>query len=193
MVTATDVSHENADLAVVDLVAVPAPLALDPDRVRAALREAAGIKGDDAIGFAQLLDRLSNQHRDQRSMIPGCRPDEVLDDLALDSDQGRDRLSILAVHVRQQPLEVEMHGVLVGCGLQRLLIGRNELAETLHPLRENVRGHETIAQHFLSPLCPRGCHLFASSPWPLERAYRLEAIDTTRGYGMQRGSKDERQ
>ena len=29
--------------------------------------------------------------------------------------------------------------------------------------------------------------------WPLDRAYGLEAIDTTRGYGMQRGSKDERQ
>ena len=48
MVTATDVAHEDADLAVVDLAAVPAPLALDPDRVRAALREATGIEGDDA-------------------------------------------------------------------------------------------------------------------------------------------------
>src|SRR5215470_9125374 len=193
MVTATDVSHEDADLAVVDLATVATPLALDPDRVRAALREATGIKGDDAIGFAQLLTRLANQHRDERPVIPGRRTDEVLDDLALDIDQGRDRLSILAVHVRQQPLEVEMHGVLVGCGLQRLLIGHNELTETLHHLRENVRGHETIAQHFLSPPCPHGVHLFASSPWPLDRAYGLEAIDTTRGYGMQRGSKAERQ
>src|SRR6516165_3133567 len=106
-----------------------------------------------------------------------------LQDLSLDIDQGRDRLSILAVHVRQQPLEVEMHGVLIGCGLQRLLIGHNELAETIHHLRENVRGNETIAQHFLSPLCPRRYHLFASSPWPLDRTYGLEAIDTTRGYG----------
>src|SRR5215510_7272648 len=127
-------------------------------------------------------------------MIPGRRADEVLNDLTLDIDQGRDRLSILAVHVRQQPLEVEMHGVLlVGFGLQRLLIGHHERAETLHHLRENVRGHETIAQQFLSPLCPHGCHLFASSPWPLDRAYRLEAIDTTRGYVRQRGSKEERQ
>src|SRR5215471_19010897 len=131
MVTAADVSHEDADLTVIDLAAVPAPLALDPDRVRAALREAAGIKGDDAIGFAQLLDRLSNQHRDERPMIPGRRPEKVLDDLALDIDRVRDRLSIPARHVRQQTMEVEMQGVLVGCGLQRLLIGHHELAETL--------------------------------------------------------------
>jgi len=59
---------------------VPAPLTLDPDRVRAALREAAGIKGDDAIGFAQLLDHLSDQLSDQGPMIPGSGANEVLDD-----------------------------------------------------------------------------------------------------------------
>ena len=63
----------------------------------------------------------------------------------------------------QQPLEVEMHGVLVGLGLQRLLIGHDELAQTIHHLIEDVGGDETIAQQFLSPLCPHGCHLFASS------------------------------
>jgi hypothetical protein len=114
-------------------------------------------------------------------MIPRRRPDEVLDDLALDIDQGRDRLSILAVHVRQQPLEVEMHGVLVGFGLQRLLLGHHELAETFHHLRENVRGHETIAQQFLSPLCPHGVHLFASSHCPVDTGCCLEAIVRTRG------------
>jgi hypothetical protein len=72
-----------------------------------------------------------------------------------------------------------MHGVRVGCGLQRLSIGHHELTQTIHHLREDVGGHETIAQHFLSPLCPCGYHLFASSPWPLDRAYGLEAIDTT--------------
>ncbi len=45
---------------------------------------------------------------------------------------------------------------------------------------------------FLS-LCPRRWYGFASSPWPLERAYGLEAMDTTRGYVRQRGSKEERQ
>jgi hypothetical protein len=79
-------------------------------------------------------------NKSQRPMIPRRRTDEVLDDLALDIDQGRDRLSILAGHVRQQPLEVEMHGVLVGFGLQCLLIGHNELAETIYHLLENVRG-----------------------------------------------------
>src|SRR5262245_6680748 len=193
MLVVRDVPHVDPDLAIVDLPPVAAPLALDTHRVRAPFGETAGIKSDDAIRLPQPLDHLSDQHLDQGPVIPGRRADEVLDDLALDIDQGRDRLSILAVHVRQQPLEVEMHGVLVGFGLQRLLIGHNELAETIHHLLENVRGHETIAQHFLSPLCPRGYHLFASSPWPLDRAYGLEAIDTTRGYGIQRGSKDERQ
>ena len=108
----TDISHIDPDLAVVDLPPVPAPLALDPDRVRAALREAAGIKGDDAIGFAQLLDHLPDQHSDQWPMIPGSGANEVLDDLSLDIDEGGDFLGILAVHVGQQPLEVEMD---MGC------------------------------------------------------------------------------
>src|SRR5262245_51289239 len=147
--------------------------------MRAALWEATGIKGDDAIGFAQLLDDLSNQHGDQGPMVPGSGANEVLDDLALDLDEGGDGLGILAMQVGQQPLEVELHGVRAGFSLQRLLIGHHELAQTLHHLREDVGGHKTIAQYFLSPLCPRGCHLFASSPWLLDRAYGLEAIDTT--------------
>jgi hypothetical protein len=51
----------------------------------------------------------------------------------------------------------------VGLGLERLLIGHDALAQTLHHLMEDVGGNETIAQQFLSPLCPHGCHLFASS------------------------------
>ena len=58
MVMARDVPHEDADLAVVDLAPVATPLALHAHRMRAPLREAAGIKGDDAIGFPQLLDHL---------------------------------------------------------------------------------------------------------------------------------------
>jgi len=37
---------------------------------------------------------LSDQHLDQRAMIPGCGADEVLDDLSLDVDERRDVLSI---------------------------------------------------------------------------------------------------
>src|SRR5215813_5383192 len=84
----------------------------------------------------------------------------------------------------QQPLEVEMHGVLVGFGLQRLLIGHHERAQTLHHLRENVRGNDTIAQHVLSPPCPHGCHLFASSHCPVDPGCCLEAIVITICYGM---------
>ena len=67
-------------------------------------------------------------------MIPGRRADEVLDDLSLDIDQGRDVLGILAGQVGQQPLEVEVHVALAGLGLQRVLIGHDELAQTVHHL-----------------------------------------------------------
>jgi len=53
--------------------------------------------------------------------------------------------------------------VLTDLDLQRLLIGHDELAETIPHLIEDVGGHDTIAQQFLAPLCPDGCHLFASS------------------------------
>src|SRR5215472_10166731 len=96
-------------------------------------------------------------------MIPGHRAEEVLYDLALDIDEGGDLLRILAWQMRQEPLEVEVHGVRVGLGLECLLIGHDELAQPIHHLMENVGGDETIAPQFLSPLCPHGCHLFASS------------------------------
>jgi hypothetical protein len=44
--------HEDANLAVVDFAPVAAPLAFDPDRVRASLGETARIEGDDAIGMS---------------------------------------------------------------------------------------------------------------------------------------------
>jgi len=96
-------------------------------------------------------------------MVPWCNTDKVLQDLSLDIDPGRDCLGILAWQMRQEPLEVEVQGVRVGLGLKRLLIGHDELAQTLHHLMENVGGDKTIAPQFLSPLCPHGCHLFASS------------------------------
>ena len=114
-------------------------------------------------------------------MIPWHRADEVLDDLALYLDERRDVLGILAWQMGQQPLEVEMHGVLVGCGHQRLLIGHDELAQTIHHLLEDVGGHETIVPYFLSPLGPHRVHLFASSHCPVDIGGCLEAIVRTRG------------
>ena len=66
------------------------------------------------------------------------------------------------------PLEVEVHGVVGGLGLKRLLIGHDELTETIKHLMEDVGGHETIAQQFCSSLCPRRCYLFASSHCPVD-------------------------
>ena len=79
-------------------------------------------------------------------MIPGRCPDEVLDDLALDIDQGRDRLSILAAEVGQETRQIALHMGLAGLGLQSLLIGHDELAQTVHHGAEHVRRHETVPQ-----------------------------------------------
>ena len=54
-------------------------------------------------------------------MIPWHRADEVLDDLALDIDERRDVLGILAGQVGQQSLEVEVHVAVAGLGLQNVL------------------------------------------------------------------------
>src|SRR6267378_3335770 len=48
MLVPRDVAHEHAHLAVVNFAPVTAPLALDADRVRAALGEATGIERDEA-------------------------------------------------------------------------------------------------------------------------------------------------
>jgi len=58
MLLTTDVAHEYTDLAVVDLAPVAAPLPFHPYRMRAPLGKATGIKGDDAIGFAQPIGHL---------------------------------------------------------------------------------------------------------------------------------------
>ena len=59
-----------------------------------------------------------------------------------------------------------------------------QLAQPLHHLMEDVGGDETIAQDFLSPLCPHGVHLFASSPWLVNMGCCVEAIVITICYGM---------
>src|ERR687887_109969 len=117
-------------------------------------------------------------------MIPGYRADEVLDDLAFDINEGGDLLRILPLQIGQQSLEVEVHVVPTDFGLQSVLIGHDELTQTMHHLREDVGGDETIVPYFLSSLCPHGVHLFASSHYPVDIGCCLEAIVRTRGYGM---------
>ena len=60
MLVAADVAHKHTDLAGVDLAPVATPLALDPHRVRAALRKTTGIEGDDPIGFPQPRGHLAD-------------------------------------------------------------------------------------------------------------------------------------
>src|SRR5437763_28585 len=106
-------------------------------------------------------------------MIPWPRTDEVLDDLALDIDECCDVLGILPGQVGQQSLEVEVHVALAGLGLKSLLIGHDELVETIHHLMEDIGVDNAIAQYCLSPLCPHGVHLFASSHCPVDTGCRL--------------------
>src|SRR5215468_1551074 len=117
-------------------------------------------------------------------MIPGRRADEVLEDLALDIDEGGNLLRILPFQMGQQPLEVEVHVAPAGLGLQRVLIGYDERAQTLYHLHEDVGGDETIAQDFLSSPCPHTVHLFASSHWPVDTECCVEAMVITICYGM---------
>ena len=114
-------------------------------------------------------------------MIPWHRADEVLDDLAFDIDEGGDRLRILPIQIGQQSLEVEVHVAPADLGLQSVLIGHDELAQTMHHLRKDVGGDETIVPYFLSPLGPHRVHLFASSHCPVDIGGCLEAIVRTRG------------
>src|SRR5262249_27846181 len=92
MVLATNISHKDADLAVVDLAPVTTPLPFHPDRMSAPFGKAAGIESNDPIGLPQPLDHLPNQHARQRVMIPRGGADEVLHDQALDIDQGHNLL-----------------------------------------------------------------------------------------------------
>jgi|RhiMetdeSRZDD1v2_1073273.scaffolds.fasta_scaffold398988_2 hypothetical protein len=148
-----------------DFAARAAPLALHPHRRRPPLREAAGIKGDDAIGGPQRLAHLSDPHRAQRAMLPGRWADDLLQDHALDLDQRRDGLGMLARHVRQQPLAVEVPMALAGFRLKNMLIGHHEVTQALHHGVEDSRGNAASTPSRFLPLCPRRGHRFASSQW----------------------------
>jgi hypothetical protein len=106
--------------------------------MRPPLWEAAGIKGDHAIGFPQLIDHLSNQDLDQRAMIPGCGADELLDDQTLDINQGGDLLGILAIQMRQETCQVEEDIALAGLGRESMLIGHGETAQPVNYVLEHV-------------------------------------------------------
>ena len=77
-------------------------------------------------------------------MIPWRRPNELLHDQTLDIDQCRNLLGILPVQVRQQACQVEVHIAFAGLGFQTLLIGRHEVAQTVHHVVEHVRGKRAL-------------------------------------------------
>jgi hypothetical protein len=138
------IPHVDADLAGVDLASVATPLALAAHWGRAPLGDTTGITGDDAIGGAQPIHHLSNQPPDQRSVLPGDGADELWEDEALDIDQRRHVLSILARQVGEQPLEIALHMALSGRGLAGLLLGHDERAQPVHHVHEHVWGNEAV-------------------------------------------------
>jgi hypothetical protein len=146
MVMARDVPHEDTHWAVIAFAAVAAPLALHPHRVGTPLGEAAGSKGDHAIGLAHASGHVTHSHLEQRAMIPERGADERLQDQAFDIDQSRNRLSILAVQVGQKASQIEVHVALAGLGLKRVLIGHREVTQALNYVVEDIGGHDAITQ-----------------------------------------------
>src|SRR4029434_2290756 len=87
--------------------------------------------------------------------------------------------------------EGEIHIALAGLGLESVLIRHHEVAQMVHHVVEDVGGNDAVTPQCLLPLCPRGCHLCASSPWHADMGCSLEAIDTTICYVTQTGVKEE--
>src|SRR5712691_12567906 len=122
-------------------------------------------------------------------MIPWRCADEVLHNQALDIDQSRNLLGMLAVQMRQEACQIEVHMAFASLGLKSSLIGHHEIAQTVHHMVEHVGGNDAVMQQFLLPQCPRRCHLFASSKRHADTGCSLEAIDTTICYVMQQSEK----
>ena len=79
-------------------------------------------------------------------MIPGGRADELLQDETLDLDEGGNLLGILAGHMGQETCQVEVDITLAGLSLERVLIGHDEIAQTVHHVVKYVRGNDAVTQ-----------------------------------------------
>ena len=90
------VSHEDADLAIVDLAVAAAPLPRHADTLGPLLGERRGVENEHGIGFAQVLADLTRQAGEQRRMVPRRLADELLQALAFLVVKVGDRLAGLA-------------------------------------------------------------------------------------------------
>src|SRR5450755_297121 len=91
-----DVSHEDADLAVLDLAEPATPLSCHADRFGPLLGERRRVENDHGVRLAEVLTNLMGQGGEQRLVIPGDCPDEVLQALALLVMEVGNRLAGLA-------------------------------------------------------------------------------------------------
>jgi hypothetical protein len=81
-------------------------------------------------------------------MIPGGCADERLDDQTLNIDEGGDLLGILAVQVGQEAYQIEVQMAFAGLGLEPVLIGHHEVAQTVMWF-DRIRGE--LAPHKMAP------------------------------------------
>jgi hypothetical protein len=69
-----------------------------------------------------------------------------LQDETLDLDKGSNLLGILAGHMGQETCQVEVDITLAGLSLERVLIGHDEIAQTVHHVMEHVGGNDAGTQ-----------------------------------------------
>ena len=146
-----DVSHEDADLAVVDLAEPAAPLAGHADRLGPLLGERRGVEDDHGVGLAEVLADLAGQGGEQRLVVPGDRPDEVLQALPLVVMEVGDRLAGLARELGEEAGHV-LGGMTPLLGLversgERLDEGFEPTEKALHQLGRDLG----LGQHLFEP------------------------------------------
>ena len=146
------VSHEDADLAVVDLAEPAAPLPRHADRLGPLLGERRGVEDEHGVGLAEVLADLTCQGGEQRLVVPGHLPDELLQALAFLVVKVGDRLAGLAFELGEEP------GHVLG-GMPPLLRPgerlRERLGERFEPLQK--------ALHQLRRDLGLGQHLFQAN------------------------------
>jgi len=155
-----DVSHEDADLAVVDLAEPDEPLPLDADRLGPPLGERREIEDDHGVGLAGVLADLAGQGGQQRRAVPGHLAGELLQALAFPVMKVGDRLAGLAFELGQGDGPV-LGGVppLPAPG-ERLRMGLDERVGPLegapHQLGGNLRpGRHLFQSKLLTPFRDR--------------------------------------
>ena len=101
-----DVGEKDADLAVLFLSEMVAPLAFHADGMSALLGEAAAVKAEDPVGIAEITGDLAVEFLADASVVPLALPTESLETLSRLVVGDRDGLDRLTMQVAGQPLQI---------------------------------------------------------------------------------------